>query len=294
MRYIILTILSALCFLTSCSVEGGNDLFDVPHTGYTLFEADFEAIDMDGQKSDFVWNKDFAIGVFGQETGINEKYSLKKAFDGNAAGEFYGPVVSGNPIMAYYPYSDQVSLYDGNLPYDLSPVQKYTSDQTTIGQFFAYAGYAYAFTENDNRLNFRYASGLLSVEIDFVETVTVTEIELVSKSACISGTGKVQTDMSVLFGASGAMTIRLDLNEGIASMIDNKKTQYPIVMSAGLYENITLILKTKEKGDIACELDPFEIARISAGNYQVTELVVSTGALGGFEIEGGLEFEPQR
>ena len=294
MRYIIVTILSALCFLTSCSTEGGKDIFDVPHTGYTLFEADFEAVDMEGQKSDFVWNKDLTIGVFGQEGGINEKYALKNAFDGKAAGEFYGPVVSGNTIMAYYPYSDQVSLYDGNLPYDLPPYQSYDSDQTTFGHFCTYAGFAYAFAENDNKLTFRYASGLLSVEIAFVETVTVTEIELVSNVACIAGTGKVQTDMSVVFGASGAKTIRLDLGEGLASEIDNKRTQYPVVLSAGAYENITLIVKTKEKGNITCELDPFEVERISAENYQVTELVVSTGALGGFEIEGGLEFEPQR
>ena len=77
MRYNIIAMLSAVCLLTSCSVEGGKDIFDVERSGYTLFETDFEAVDMDGQKSDFVWNKDLAIGVFGSEGGKNEKYTLK-------------------------------------------------------------------------------------------------------------------------------------------------------------------------------------------------------------------------
>ena len=46
-------------------------------------------------------------------------------------------------------------------------------------------------------------------------------------------------------------------------------------------------------GEIVCELDPFTIERISSGDYKVTELVVKVGALGGFEVEGGLEFEPE-
>ena len=46
MRNFTLAIISAVCLLASCSVEGGKDIFDVPYTGYTLFEADFENVDM--------------------------------------------------------------------------------------------------------------------------------------------------------------------------------------------------------------------------------------------------------
>ena len=43
--------------------------------------------------------------------------------------------------------------------------------------------------------------------------------------------------------------------------------------------------------DIVNELDSFEIDRISVGDYDVTEVTVSTSGLGGFEIEGGLDFD---
>ena len=142
MRYITLIILSALCLLSSCTVEEGKDIFDVPHMGYTLFEADFEAVDMLGSESDFVMSIQDGIGVFGSEKGLNEKYTLKKAFDGKAAGEFYGPAVSGETIMAYYPYSATVNLYDGALPYVLSPVQSYSKEVSVLDHFLANSEYA--------------------------------------------------------------------------------------------------------------------------------------------------------
>ena len=64
-------------------------------------------------------------------------------------------------------------------------------------------------------------------------------------------------------------------------------------MPAGQYDDVTLVLKVKGQDDIECLLETFRIERVSAGDYKVTELVVSTGDLGDFEIEGGLEFEPQ-
>ena len=125
MRKITIAIISTVCLLTSCSVENGKDIFDVPYSGYTLFEADFEAVDMRGERTDFLWDIETGIGVFGSEEGVNEKFTLKKAYDDKAFGEFYGPLVSGNKIMAYYPYSEGLSLYDGNLPYSLSPYQTF-------------------------------------------------------------------------------------------------------------------------------------------------------------------------
>lgn len=292
MRYNIIATLSALCLLTSCSVEGGKDIFDVERSGYTLFETDFEAVDMDGQQSDFVWDKDFAIGVFGSEGGENEKYTLKKAFDGKAAGEFYGPVVSGD-IMAYYPYEAGYGLYGQGLTYTLAPSQTYVPGSTLLEHFCTYAGYAYAFGDGSDRLNFRYASGLLAVEVRFASPVAVTSIELVSGSSCLSGTGMVGPDMSVSLGAGGSRTITADFGEGILSDVDGTFAKYPVVMPVGQYEDITLVLKVKGQDDISCVLESFAVNRISAGNYAMTELVLSTGALGDFEIVGGLEFEPQ-
>ncbi len=293
MRKITIATISAISLLASCSVEGGKDIFDVPYTGYTLFEADFEAVDMSGEKTDFLWNIENGIGVFGTDSGVNERYTLKKAYDGKAVGEFYGPMVSGQRVMAYYPYSEGLSLYDGNLPCSLSPSQIYNSEVSLLEHYLGYAGYAYAFSENDNRLRFGYATGLLAIEVAFVEPVTITSLELVSTDACLSGMGKVNSDMTVSIGESGSKSVKVDFMEGLVSKSENKATAYPVVLPAGNYENVKLVLETLEMGDISCMLGSFAIERISAEDYKVTELVVKVGALGGFEVEDGLEFEPE-
>ena len=291
MRYNLFAILSVTCLLASCSADGDKDMFDVARTGYTLFEADFEAVDMDGDNYEGVWDKDLAIGVFGSEAGENVKYTLKNAYDGKAAGEFYGPVVKGDRIMAYYPYSEGYALYEGGMTYALPSTQVYTSENTLLEHFCSYAGYAFAFNNSDNKLKFGYASGLFLIKIGFKNPIKVTAIELVSENNNIAGVAKLNPDMSVAFGASAVNTVSVDFCEGIWSKEGDVLAQYPVVLAAGLYESLSLIIKAEGYDDIICELDPFEIERISVGDYKLTEVVVSVGGLGGFEIEGGLDFE---
>ena len=291
MRYTLIAILSGLCFLTSCTVDGGKDIFDVPQAGYTLFEADFEDIDIAGDKLNALWDKDLAIGVFGSKSGENEKYTLKNAFDGKAAGEFYGALVEGGQIMAYYPYSENFSLYDGTLTYSLASIQAYDSSRSLLEQFCVYAGYAYAFNHSDNKFSFGYVSGLLSIEVGFEVPVVVTAIELISENKSLAGVGKVMPDMTVVIGAGGVKKIVMECAEGVISKSEGVFVKYPIVLPAGTYEGVTLVIRAEGVDDIACRLDPFEIEPVTAGAYKVTEFVVGTGALGGFEIVGGLEFE---
>ena len=291
MRYTLIAILSGLCFLTSCTVDGGKDIFDVPQTGYTLFEADFEDIDIAGDKLNALWDKDLAIGVFGSKSGENEKYTLKNAYDGKTSGEFYGPVVKGEQIMAYYPYSEGYALYDGGMSYTLSSTQVYVSENTLLEHFCANAGYAFAFNNSDNKLKFGYASGLFLIKIGFKNPIKVTAIELVSENNNIAGIAKLNSDMSVAFGAGAVKTVCIDFGQGIWSQENGVLAQYPVVLAAGYYEDVKLVIKAEGYDDLICNLDPFEIERISVGDYKLTEVVVSVGGLGGFEIEGGLDFE---
>ena len=291
MRYNLFAILSITCLLASCSADGEKDMFDVDRTGYTLFEADFEAVDMDGDNFEGVWDKDIAIGVFGSEAGENVKYTLKNAYDGKAAGEFYGPVVKGEQIMAYYPYSEGYALYDGGMSYTLSSTQVYVSENTLLEHFCANAGYAFAFNNSDNKLKFGYAAGLLSIKFGFNNPINVTAIELVSENNNIAGVAKLNPDMSVEFGAGAVKTVCIDFGQGIWSQENGVLAQYPVVLAAGYYEDVKLVIKAEGYDDLICQLDPFEIERISVGDYKLTEVVVSVGGLGGFEIEGGLDFE---
>ena len=291
MRYNLFAILSITCLLASCSADGDKDMFDVDRTGYTLFEADFEAVDMDGDNFEGVWDKDLAIGVFGSEAGENVKYTLKNAYDGKTSGEFYGPVVKGEQIMAYYPYSEGYALYDGGMSYTLSSTQVYVSANTLLEHFCANAGCAFAFNNSDNKLKFGYAAGLLSIKFGFNNPINITAIELVSENNNIAGVAKLNPDMSVAFGAGAVKAVGVNFGQGIMSKNDDGFAQYPIVLAAGQYESLKLIVKAEGYDDIICVLDPFEIERISVGDYKLTEVVVSVGGLGGFEIEGGLDFE---
>ena len=291
MRYNLLAILSITCLLASCSADGDKDMFDVAQTGYTLFEADFEAVDMDGDNFEGVWDKDIAIGVFGSEAGENVKYTLKNAYDGKAAGEFYGPVVKGEQIMAYYPYSEGYALYDGGMSYTLSSTQVYVSANTLLEHFCANAGCAFAFNNSDNKLKFGYAVGLLSIKFGFNNPINITAIELVSENNNIAGVAKLNPDMSVAFGAGAVKTVCIDFGQGIWSQENGVLAQYPVVLAAGYYEDVKLVIKAEGYDDLICQLDPFEIERISVGDYKLTEVVVSINVLGGFEIEGGLDFE---
>ena len=291
MRYNLFAILSITCLLASCSVDGDKDMFDVDRTGYTLFEADFEAVEMDGDNFEGVWDKDIAIGVFGSEAGENVKYTLKNAYDGKASGEFYGPVVKGEQIMAYYPYSEGYALYEGGMSYTLPSTQVYASESTLLEHFCAKAGCAFAFNNSDNKLKFGYAAGLLSIKFGFNNPIKITGIELVSENSNIAGVAKLNADMSVAFGSGAVKTVGVNFGQGILSKNDDGFAQYPVVLAAGQYESLKLIVKAEGYDDIICELDPFEIERISVGDYKLTEVVVSVGGLGGFEIEGGLDFE---
>lgn len=291
MRYNLFAILSITCLLASCSADGDKDMFDVDRTGYTLFEADFEAVDMDGDNFEGVWDKDLAIGVFGSEAGENVKYTLKNAYDGKTSGEFYGPVVKGDRIMAYYPYSEDYALYEGGMSYTLPSTQVYSSESTLLEHFCANAGCAFAFNNSDNKLKFGYVAGLLSIQIRFNNPIKITAVQLVSENSNIAGVAKLNADMSVAFGSGAVKTVGVNFGQGILSKNDDGFARYPVMLAAGQYESLKLIVKAKGYDDIICELDPFEIERISVGDYKLTEVVVSVGGLGGFEIEGGLDFE---
>ncbi len=292
MKILRITIIMMSALLAcACSSEQKEDIFDVPQTGYTFFEADFESVTLDGNDAEQLWTKGTGIGVYGSVEGTNEKYSLKKAFDGKSSGEFYGAKVSGDPVMAYYPYSDDFSLFEGKLMYSLSPLQKFDGTKGLYDQFMEYAGYSYAFSSNGGRLSFGYVSGLLSVEVRLSNLETIMSVELISKSP-LAGTGAVDTDLSVSLSESGSRTIFLDCGEGIPSKKGDEYVKFPIVMPAGTYEGIALALHLKDKPEIVSNLELFEVERMEADAYHVKEVIISNG-LDGFDVEGDLEFEPE-
>lgn len=290
MRYTLIAILSGICLLTSCTADEGTDIFDIPQTGYTMFEADFEDVCIEGYQP-ALWDREKGIGVIGSKSRTNEKYVLKNAFDGKPVGEFYGALVEGDRIMAYCPYSEDFDP-DGGMTYTLDPDQSYVQGTTVLEQFYKYAGgYMYAFSSSDNRLIFSYASGVLAVRIGYPEVFRVTGLELVSEDAGIAGTGMVESDMTVSFGDGKSTRVVLQCEDAIDSKAEGGAlTIFPIVLPSGKYEGVKLVIETADRDDVIYDLDSFEIRPVTARDYTMTEVVIA-GGLGGFEIEGGLEFE---
>ena len=290
MRYTIFTIISAFILLASCTPQESKDIFDIPQEGYTLFETDFEDLTIAGTTAEMIWEK--GIGVYGSSKGSNERYILKKAYDGKAVGEFYGPEVSGESISAYYPYSEDYALFGDKMMYSLSDAQTFDGHTDILTQFTKYAGYAYAFRERGNKLNFRYASGVMSVQVRLSNVETVTSVVLTSDSP-LSGTGFLDSDMKVTLGSSASKSIRLDCGEGIVSKNGDDYIDFPLVMPAGVYPAVSVVVNRKDGQEVVKKLGTVEIERITFSSQNVTEVVVATEGLGGFDIEGGLDFEPQ-
>ncbi len=289
MRYTIITVLSAICLLTACS-DKGEDMFEVPDQGYTLFKADFEDIDLAGEKSAYVWMMEKGIGVFGSEGGVNEKYVLKKAYEGKPEGEFYGPLVCGDSIRAYYPYAENFSLHDGALAYSLPASQTYSVENTLLEQFDRYTCYAYAFKDEENGLKFHYMSGLLSVKTTLSETATFTSMKLTSPKADLAGVGKVASDLSLSFAAGGLNSVEVDFGKGIRVREKSNDIAFPFVLPAGKYRDLKLVMKSEERDDILVRLDSLEVRRVTAGDFMVTEVEVGPDGLGGYKVVGGIEF----
>lgn len=276
--------------LAACASEHGEDIFNVPRDGYTFFEADFEAVDFEGSQ-ERLWERGTGIGVFGSAEGTNERYVLKQAFDGRPAGEFYGPKVSGETICAYYPYSEDFSLLNGRLPYSLSPVQEYDGTASLYGQFCRYSEVVYAFCNGNGKLKFCHASGLLSVETRLDVYRIVKSVSITSDQP-LGGIGYVEDGLSVTMAGSASGTIMLDCGDGIVSKNGDVYGKFPVVMPAGVYENLRVVITFDNDEVIESEYDSIEVVRVTASDCQVREIVISNG-LGGFEVEGGLEFEPR-
>lgn len=288
MKSIRITIMMMSAILAfSCAPEQKNDMFDVPQDGYTFFETDFQSVDFEGEADQF-WKKGVDIGVFGSIEGVNERYTLKKAFDSKASGEFYGPKVSGD-IVAYYPYSPDFRLFGGKPHYELAPVQEYDGTGSLYEQFCKYSTVTYAFADG-GKLSFGHASGVLSVEVRVTGAGAVKSLTLASAEP-LAGMGGVEGDLSVSLSASGSKTLCLDCGEGLDPKDGQQYRDFPFVMPAGSYSGVTLTVEFASGKPLKVRLDDVEIVRLTTSGQEIKTVTVSNG-LGGFEVEDGLTFEP--
>lgn len=285
--HITIMIISAMMAF-SCGPEQKDDMFGIQNDGYTFFEADFQSVDFDRDVEQF-WQKGIDVGVFGSTEGVNERYTLKKAYDGKISGEFYGPKVSGGQIMAYYPYSPDFTLFEGRPRYELAPEQKYIGNENLYEQFCKYSTVIYAFAD-EGKLSFSHASGILVVEVRMDGAGTVRSLTLAS-SEPISGMGCVNEDMTVGLSSSSSKTLCLDCGAGLEPEMGQVFRQFPLVVPAGSYSGVTLTVMFTSGDSVRVRLSDVEIERLTISDQNVRTVIVSNG-LDGFEVEDGLTFEP--
>lgn len=271
------------CLLAACTKQVPAPKEDFSREGYTLLPANIETLLLgDGTKR--TWSEDAAIGVYGSTLGRNERYLLRKADAGLENGEFYGPLVSGSVIAAYYPFAASVSGSAESMNSYLSASQSFTAGVEAQEQFLGYCPTAYAFL-SDGKLAFRYPCGILKVTVYLEETLHVLSVSLTDGAVPLAGPMYVTPAGASLDSALGSHTITLDCGAGIPTKDGSGKFQpFYLVLLAGDYSNLTLSVSIQEEAQpIVCPISSLRIPRIDASNFSMGAVTVQSGGPASFE-----------
>ena len=295
--YLLLSVLSVV----GCSESTPSDDGERQDPGHTLFSAGIETLLFEDDTADpfeRVWSQGDYIGVFASEQGCNERYILKRSGYGCTEAEFYGPLVVGERIMAYYPYDATIEGKVGAIPLTLATSQIFHDDRSILDQFLAYCPRTYAVFDGDSRLTFGYPLGLLILQIHLETPVTVTELVLTSAAHRLAGTGSVDEDLVLSMSSSASPSVTLDCGDGLPSHIFQTDdsgvdvltwTNYCLILPPAEYagRDLSLEIRTVEEGVITCSLQRLSVRRIVADACAITTTVITAASDGGFDTETG-------
>lgn len=285
-KLILLSLIMAVA-MTGCAEKKFMEFPPVDDSGHTLICADIVSLLFMEGKS--VWPEDAAIGVYGSEKGDNEYYIIKNAGIGYNSASFYGPLVEGQ-ITAYYPYS---SSYVGNvdaMPVTIEKDQVYNPEADAVEQYHEYTPQAFGYM-HDDKIDFVYPNGVLSVSFEGNEPLYITDITLLSDVHTLSGLAVFRADGSLDMTNNSFNNVTLDCGEGIPSIIDGKETIFYMVLAPGTYSDLRFSIgfKGNDKKFI-CTVPEITIERITAEGFKVTSLKIATTIPDGF-YEEDVEFD---
>ena len=254
---------------------------DITSEGLTVVSADIETLLLGGEQARH-WKDGDAIGLFGSETGNNEKYLLRKADANLSSATFYGPLVKGKTISAYYPYEPSFSGSATEMSATLESVQVYEEEAGAVEQFLNYCPRAYAFLRND-RLKFSYPFGVLAVKISLDEILTVHSLTLNSPSSSLSGLAVIHPDGATM--APGTpQEVKLLCNGGVASRdMGGNVREFFMITVPGTYEDLKLSIEVEGEPAILCELGSITIPRIDAAGFALASVTLKSGGPDSFE-----------
>jgi len=286
MKKIFCILIITLAF-AACQKQNADSGSDIDTSGYTVFSANTEEVEMLGSRSFKLWEDGDCIGLFGSTSGVNQKFFLKRSGVGKSDAVFYGPVVKGDAIFAYYPYSETAELENGKYPFMLSSVQD-LNVESAADAFFACDSLSVASMNQAGKLDFKYPMGVLSVEFHFDEIINVKEISLTGKNP-ICGKMLVDASCNVTPSEVATKVISLDLDGQIVpSKVGEVYTPFYFVLPPAVYafKNLTLNVKT-DKEDMTITLKETTVPRVKACDFKVASVEITSSDLPGFNKEDG-------
>ena len=284
------TIILMACLTTFLSCEVKDNGTDIDLSGYTRFNVDMEAISMSGDLTEQrAWNEGDMIGVFGSDQGDNVGFYLKEDSQGKTVADFYGPVVKGADIIAYFPYSRTVEKEAEGLPCELASQQILDTDQSSLEHFLAYSTRAFASLDDNKEFHFAYPLGMLEVVIGLDETIVMTGASLTG-SLPISGRFLVNAGLSVSATDLASEYISLDFNgQEIYSKVGDEYAVLRFVIPPALYSAGDLILKLQEKNGEVMEvqLGHVTVERVDCSSFSVSSITVGVSDIPELDINDG-------
>ena len=272
-------LLSALLCI-SCGNNREADLPDVSQKGTTVIKADIESLLLGTETR--VWPEGAYVGVFGSESGINEKYVLKRSDKGLASAEFYGPEVSGETIAAYFPWSETYTGRAEAMPAQLPAEQDY-AEAPAIAIFQNYCPTAYS-CMRDGGMKFFYPFGMLRVRVELFDCLKVQRISFTSADSPVAGKGVILPDGSLKMEGGGVNSVVLDCGEGIDSIREDGFSEFYITLIPGNYPEAVLVIYAAGEDPVVCTLRGLTVPRIDASTYKLASVTVKSGDPQGFTV----------
>ena len=266
-KYRNIFILIAASVIAGCTETRDMEFDPIDTSVYTLVNAEFKTFSDELHQ----WEADEAIGIFGSESGNNERYVIKEAGIGYAQASFYGPMVKGE-IAGYWPYDPSYVAKVDAMPFTLVDKQVYEDAAKMLED---YSEKAFAYMTEGKKMEFYYPNSVLTLAFDFPEAVTVKGLRVESATSGLAGLGTVGSDGKVAAAESASRSVELSFEQLLLSETEEGLTEYSLIMMAGVYEDLKVVLEIVEDDmPIVWNLPKLELKRISMSDFKAETVML--------------------
>lgn len=280
---------TAICATLLLSCEMKDKGTDIDLSGHTIFKVDMEGISFGGLSEDRVWKDGDMIGVFGSEQGDNEGFYLKTSFEGETVAEFYGPLVKGELIRAYFPYDKTLKDGVNGIPCTLSSVQAYDSQKNSVEFFKDCSRTAFAVLDETGEFHFKYPFGIIEIIMALDAPVEMTGASLSGRSP-VSGVFEINEQGLPVPTDVSQNVITLDFG---GAVVPSKDSEDPAVLRFVLPPafyfagDLSLEVNVQDGQDFIVLLGDVAVERVDCSDFTVSSTIVTLSDIPGLEVEDG-------